>query len=46
MIFKSSISWFDNSPGWIAGLNEMVHQGFSSSLIKGVLVSYDKIAKD
>ncbi|MCK5209980.1 MAG: pyrroline-5-carboxylate reductase, partial [Cyclobacteriaceae bacterium] len=27
----------------IAGLNEMEHQGFSSSLIKGVLTSYDKI---
>lgn len=30
----------------IAGLNEMEHQGFSSSLIKGVVASYDKIAKD
>ena len=30
----------------IAGLNEMEHQGFSSSLIKGVVVSYKKIAKD
>lgn len=29
----------------IAGLNEMEHQGFSSSLIKGIAVSYDKIAK-
>ncbi len=28
----------------IAGLNEMEHQGFSSSLIKGVLTSYHKIA--
>lgn len=27
----------------IAGLNEMEHQGFSSSLIKGVKTSYDKI---
>ena len=27
----------------IAGLNEMEHQGFSSSLIKGVLSSFDKI---
>ncbi len=27
----------------IAGLNEMEHQGFSSSLIKGVLASFDKI---
>lgn len=27
----------------IAGLNEMEHQGFSSSLIKGVLTSFDKI---
>jgi pyrroline-5-carboxylate reductase len=30
----------------IAGLNEMEHQGFSSSLIKGVVASYRKIAKD
>lgn len=30
----------------IAGLNEMEHQGFSSSLIKGVLTSFTKIAKD
>jgi pyrroline-5-carboxylate reductase len=30
----------------IAGLNEMEHQGFSSSLIKGIAVSYKKIAKD
>ncbi|GAC1431217.1 MAG: pyrroline-5-carboxylate reductase [Chitinophagaceae bacterium] len=30
----------------IAGLNEMEHQGFSSSLIKGILTSYTKIAKD
>lgn len=29
----------------IAGLNEMEHQGFSSSLIKGITVSYNKIAK-
>lgn len=29
----------------IAGLNEMEHQGFSSSLIKGIAVSYRKIAK-
>lgn len=27
----------------IAGLNEMEHQGFSSSIIKGVLASFDKI---
>ena len=27
----------------IAGLNEMEHQGFSSSLIKGILTSYNKI---
>lgn len=27
----------------IAGLNEMEHQGFSSSLIKGITVSYNKI---
>jgi pyrroline-5-carboxylate reductase len=30
----------------IAGLNEMEHQGFSSSLIKGLVASYDRIAKD
>ncbi len=30
----------------IAGLNEMEHQGFSSSLIKGIAVSYNKIAKN
>jgi pyrroline-5-carboxylate reductase len=30
----------------IAGLNEMEHQGFSSSLIKGIMTSYSKIAKD
>lgn len=30
----------------IAGLNEMEHQGFSSSLIKGITVSYQKIAKN
>lgn len=30
----------------IAGLNEMEHQGFSSSLIKGISASYVKIAKD
>ncbi|MDX1954732.1 MAG: pyrroline-5-carboxylate reductase [Chitinophagaceae bacterium] len=30
----------------IAGLNEMEHQGFSSSLIRGVLASYNKILKD
>jgi pyrroline-5-carboxylate reductase len=30
----------------IAGLNEMEHQGFSSSLIKGISVSYNKIAKN
>lgn len=29
----------------IAGLNEMEHQGFSSSLIKGLTVSYQKIGK-
>lgn len=29
----------------IAGLNEMEHQGFSSSLIKGITASYDKILK-
>ena len=30
----------------IAGLNEMEHRGFSSSLIKGLVASYDKIVKD
>jgi pyrroline-5-carboxylate reductase len=30
----------------IAGLNEMEHQGFSSSLIKGVTASYKKITTD
>lgn len=30
----------------IAGLNEMEHQGFSSSLIKGIVASYDKIIRD
>ena len=30
----------------IAGLNEMEHNGLSSSLIKGITVSYRKIAKD
>lgn len=29
----------------IAGLNEMEHQGFSSSLIRGITVSYQKIFK-
>ncbi len=29
----------------IAGLNEMEHRGFSSSLIKGVVASYEKILK-
>jgi pyrroline-5-carboxylate reductase len=29
----------------IAGLNEMEHQGFSSSLIKGIAASFHKIAK-
>lgn len=29
----------------IAGLNEMEHQGFSSSLIKGIATSYQKIIK-
>ena len=29
----------------IAGLNEMEHQGFSSSLIKGIATSYEKILK-
>jgi pyrroline-5-carboxylate reductase len=30
----------------IAGLNEMEHQGFSSSLIRGLMVSYQKIKND
>jgi len=30
----------------IAGLNEMEHQGFSSSLIKGIVASYKKIVLD
>jgi pyrroline-5-carboxylate reductase len=30
----------------IAGLNEMEHQGFSSSLIRGLVASYNKIIKD
>jgi pyrroline-5-carboxylate reductase len=30
----------------IAGLNEMEHRGFSSSLIRGIVASYRKIAKD
>jgi pyrroline-5-carboxylate reductase len=30
----------------IAGLNEMEHRGFSSSLIRGLVASFDKIAKD
>lgn len=30
----------------IAGLNEMEHQGFSSSLIKGISASYIKISND
>lgn len=30
----------------IAGLNEMEHQGFSSSLIKGIVTSYRKIVND
>jgi pyrroline-5-carboxylate reductase len=30
----------------IAGLNEMEHRGFSSSLIKGVVTSYRKIQDD
>ena len=29
----------------IAGLNEMEHQGFSSSIIKGIATSYNKIVK-
>lgn len=30
----------------IAGLNEMEHQGFSSSLIRGIVASYKKISRD
>ncbi|MFT4094253.1 MAG: pyrroline-5-carboxylate reductase [Niabella sp.] len=30
----------------IVGLNEMEHRGFSSSLIRGIISSYKKIAKD
>lgn len=30
----------------IAGLNEMEHQGFSSSLIRGITASYKKIVKE
>lgn len=30
----------------IAGLNEMEHQGFSSSLIRGIVTSYKKIQSD
>ena len=30
----------------IVGLNEMEHQGFSSAMVRGVLASYQKIAKD
>lgn len=30
----------------IAGLNEMEHQGFSSSLIRGIVTSYKKITAD
>ena len=30
----------------IAGLNEMEHRGFSSSLIRGVVASYNKIVKE
>ena len=30
----------------IAGLNEMEHQGFSSSLIRGLVTSYKKIVKE
>jgi len=29
----------------IAGLNEMEHRGFSSSLIRGLVASYQKIIK-
>lgn len=30
----------------IAGLNEMEHRGFSSSLIRGIVASYNKIGKE
>ncbi len=30
----------------IAGLNEMEHQGFSSSLIKGIITSFKKIEEN
>jgi pyrroline-5-carboxylate reductase len=30
----------------IAGLNQMEHQGFSSSLIRGLVASYEKITKE
>lgn len=30
----------------IAGLNEMEHRGFSSSLIRGIVASFNKIGKD
>jgi pyrroline-5-carboxylate reductase len=30
----------------IVGLNEMEHSGFSSALIKGIVTSFDKIAKE
>jgi pyrroline-5-carboxylate reductase len=30
----------------ITGLNEMEHMGFSSSLIRGVMASYNKIEKE
>jgi pyrroline-5-carboxylate reductase len=30
----------------IVGLNEMEHQGFSSAMVRGVIASYEKIAKD
>ena len=29
----------------IVGLNEMEHEGFSSSLIKGIVTSYEAIGK-
>ena len=30
----------------IVGLNEMEHQGFSSAMVRGVIASYEKIAKN
>ena len=40
---KIAIIGGENLGSAIAGLNEMEHQGFSSSLIKGIATSYNKI---